>query len=79
MHGKDADIDIDLLVCHMPSKAHLLGEDVLLRLEGMTVLQALVTAGLGVATVLQRAPFLFQPHHLVLAHAPQVAVQLPHR
>lgn len=45
----------------------------------MAVLQALVAAGLGVAAVLQRPPLLLEAHHLVLAYAAQVSVELPDR
>lgn len=59
--------------------SYLLREHVLLRLQCVAVLQALVAAGLGVAAVLQRPPLLLEAHHLVLAHAAQVPVELPHR
>lgn len=49
--------------------AHLLGEHMLLGLQCMAVLQPLVAAGLGVATVLQCATFLLQSHNLILTHA----------
>lgn len=45
----------------------------------MAVLQALVAAGLRVATVLERAALLLEAHHLVLADAAQVSVELAHR
>lgn len=54
-------------------------EHVLLRLQCVTVLQALVATRLGVAAVLQRPPLLLEAHHLVLAYAAQVSVELPHR
>ena len=58
---------------------YLLREHMFLRLQRMAMLQTLVAAGLGVATVLKRASLLLQTHHLVLAHTAQVSVQLPHR
>lgn len=58
---------------------YLLREHVLLRLQCVAVLQALVAAGLGVAAVLQRPPLLLEAHHLVLAYAAQVSVELPDR
>lgn len=59
--------------------SYLLCEHVLLRLQCVAVLQALVAAGLGVAAVLQRPPLLLEAHHLVLAYAAQVSVELAHR
>jgi len=43
------------------------------------LLDAFEAAGLRVAPVLQGAPLLLQADHLLLAEAPQLPVQLPHR
>lgn len=58
---------------------YLLREHVLFRLQCVAVLQALVAAGLCVAPVLERAALLLEAHHLVLADAAQVSVELAHR
>lgn len=63
---------------HKRRLVYLLCEDMLLRLQSVAVLQALVATRLGIASVLQRAPFLLQADHLVLAHSAQVSVQLTH-
>lgn len=60
-------------------RVYLLREHVLLRLQCVAVLQALVAAGLCVASVLERAALLLEAHHLVLADAAQVSVELAHR
>ena len=58
---------------------HLAQQGALLGLQHVPLLDALEATGLRVAPVLQGAPLLLQADHLLLAEAPQLAVQLPHR
>ncbi|TNN63939.1 hypothetical protein EYF80_025872 [Liparis tanakae] len=58
---------------------HLAQQRALLGLQHVPLLDAFEAAGLRVAPVLQGAPLLLQADHLLLAEAPQLPVQLPHR
>ena len=58
---------------------HLLLQQLALALQLLPLRHALDAAAGGVTAVLQRAPPLLQPHHVVLGQPAQVRVELPHR
>ncbi len=57
---------------------HLLQQLGLLALQDVPLLDPLVAARLGIASVFEGPPLLFEPDHLLFADPPQVPVELTH-